>query len=255
MENSSSFWVRFYKNYERLVEGIYHIYETIVNIPLIFKNINITIKYMYEIGVETFPLVVFTSIFVGIITALQANYQFDDLVPKIFLGTAILKAIVTELAPVIMALVMSSRYASATAAELGTMAVSEQINAMIVLGLNPIRFLFTPRIVAGIIMFPVITILSDVFSYLGAMATSVFFLNVPAYIFIEGSKKFFFVFDVVVGLIKAAVFGFIVTYVGCIFGYMTKNGAKGVGESTMNAVVWADILILIFDFIVAWLLF
>ena len=206
-------------------------------------------------GVNSLPLVLVTSIFTGGVSAVQAAYQFSDYVPMRYLGTAVGKAVVIELGPVLTALVVAGRVGASIAAEIGTMKVTEQIDALETLALDPVRYLVVPRFVAGFFMLPILVIFSDFIAILGGLAVSTFFLGLSSYTFLNGLKMFFHLSDVFGGLIKAFVFGSIIAIIGCYQGFKTEGGAEGVGRSTTRAVVLASVLILISDYIIASILF
>ncbi|MCI0406852.1 MAG: ABC transporter permease, partial [candidate division Zixibacteria bacterium] len=141
------------------------------------------------------------------------------------------------------------------AAEIGTMKVTEQVDALEAMGVNPVSYLVFPRVAGSIIMLPVLTVFADFIAILGAMAVAVFFVGLSGEIFLNGVKLFFHISDLMSGLVKAAVFGLIISLVGCYNGLTAEGGAEGVGRSTTRAVVWASVLILVSDYVVATLLF
>jgi len=210
---------------------------------------------MLYMGVNSLPLIVLVSVFTGSVAAWQAAYQFEGFVPMRYLGTAVGKAIIIELAPVLTALVVAGRVGASIAAELGTMRVTEQIDALEVMAIDPVRYLVLPRVVAGVIMLPVLVIFADLVAILGALAVAVNMVNISSETFLNGVKAFFYVSDMVAGLTKAAIFGLIISFIGCYQGFITAGGAEGVGQSTMRAVVISAVLILISDFVVATLMF
>ncbi len=219
------------------------------------KTIRQTFYQMEQIGIGSIPLVLVTSLFVGAVAAVQAAYQFQDYVPMRFLGTVVGKSVILELGPVLTALVVGGRVSASIAAELGTMKVTEQVDAMEMLAIDPIRYLVLPRIVAGVVMLPVLTILSDFLAILGGMVVSNIALDVSIATFNEGLRLFFYVEDVISGLLKTVVFGGIITLMGCYNGFRTHGGAEGVGRSTMHAVVSSCLLILIANYFLATVLF
>jgi phospholipid/cholesterol/gamma-HCH transport system permease protein len=227
----------------------------LINLPSALTHLSLVTEQMLVMGVNSLPLVVFTSIFTGGVSAVQAAYQFSDYIPMRYLGTAVGKAVVIELGPVLTALVVVGRVCASITAELGTMKVTEQIDAMETLALDPVKYLVVPRFVAGFFMLPVLVIFSDFVAILGGLAVSVFFLGVSSYTFLNGMKMFFRLSDVFGGLLKAFVFGSIISIVGCYQGFRTEGGAEGVGRSTTRAVVLASVLVLISDYIIASLLF
>ena len=165
------------------------------------------------------------------------------------------KAVFIELGPALTALVVAGRVGSSIAAELGTMQVTEQIDALETLAIDPIRFLALPRFVAGLIMLPILVIFADFFAMTGAVVVATQLLDITTNTFWEGVKMFFHVRDIMAGLVKAVAFGGIIALMGCFFGFSTRGGAEGVGKSTIKAVVFSSVLILITDYLIATLLF
>ena len=238
------------------VSSLYYLaWNILKKLPGSFKQFPFVMEQMLSLGVTSMPLVVITSCFTGGVAASQATYQFSNIVPLTYLGTAVCKAVVIELGPVLTALVMAGRIGASIAAELGTMKTNEQIDAMECLALDPIRYLIIPRVVAGMVMLVALTVFADFIAMIGAWFVSVFFLGVTSNLFLSGLKLFFEPGDVFAGLIKASVFGGIITLMGCLNGMEAEGGAEGVGKATMKAVVSSCVLVLIFDFIVAALIF
>jgi phospholipid/cholesterol/gamma-HCH transport system permease protein len=219
------------------------------------RTTRLTLYQMEQIGIGSIPLVLVTSLFVGAVAAVQAAYQFQDYVPMRFLGTVVGKSVILELGPVLTALVVGGRVSASIAAELGTMKVTEQIDAMEMLAIDPIRYLVLPRLVAAVIMLPVLTILSDFLAIMGGMVVANISLDVSIATFTEGLRLFFYVEDVVSGLLKTVAFGGIMALMGCYNGFRTHGGAEGVGKSTMHAVVSSCLLILITNYFLATVLF
>ncbi|NIM19248.1 MAG: MlaE family lipid ABC transporter permease subunit [Candidatus Latescibacteria bacterium] len=219
------------------------------------RTIKPTLYQMEQIGIGSIPLVLVTSVFVGAVAAVQAAYQFQDYVPMRFLGTVVGKSVILELGPVLTALVVGGRVSASIAAELGTMKVTEQIDAMEILAIDPVRYLVLPRMAAAIIMLPVLTIFSDFLAILGGMVVANIALDVNVATFNEGLRLFFYVEDVVSGLLKTVAFGGIIALMGCYNGFRTYGGAEGVGKSTMHAVVSSCLLILITNYFLATVLF
>jgi phospholipid/cholesterol/gamma-HCH transport system permease protein len=227
----------------------------LLSLPGSFKKFHLTVEQMLFMGVNSLPLILVTSIFTGGVASVQAAYMFSDYVPMRYLGTAVGKSVIMELGPVLTALVVAGRVGASIAAELGTMKVTEQIDALETLALDPVKYLVTPRFISGIIMLPILTIFSDFIAILGGLLVSVVFLNVSSYTFLNGLKLFFHMRDLWAGLLKAFVFGGIISLVGCYQGFKTEGGAEGVGRSTTRAVVLASVMILITDYILASFLF
>ena len=219
-------------------------------IPSCLKRFHLIVEQMMLLGVTSIPIVLLTSVFVGAVSAWQVQYLFADAVPLTYLGAAVGKAVFTELGPVLTALVITGRVGAKLAAELGTMRVTEQVDAMTCLSLDPYCYLLAPRMIAGVLMLPVLTIFSAFFAIVSAQLISQFALGLSSAIFFQGLKLLFKVQDVVVCLVKATVFGGVIALSGCYYGFLTNGGAVGVGNSTKKAVVAAMVLILISNMIV-----
>jgi len=220
-----------------------------------FTSIHLIVTQMYSIGVKSVWLIAITSVFTGGVSAWQAAYQFKNYVPIRYLGGAVGKAVLIELAPVLTALVIAGRVGAGIAAELGSMKVTEQIDAMESMAVDPIRYLVMPRFVAGIVMLPIITALADFIAIFGALIVAISLVGVEAETFMNGFKQFFKLSDLFSGLLKAAAFGGVISIMGCYHGFSATGGAQGVGAATTRAVVSAAVLILIADYVMATLLF
>lgn len=199
------------------------------------------------VGVASVPIALFIAAFTGIVLAIQASYTFTGTVPLYFVGTLVGKTIILELGPVLTGLALAGRVGANIAAELGTMRVTEQIDALESLAYDPVAYLVVPRVTAGLIMFPVVVALAIATGIATGWLTSLFMLDLSTPQFVRGLKLFFLVFDVRFALIKAASFGLIVTGVGCFFGYTCERGAEGVGIATTRAVVVGSMMILVLD--------
>ena len=228
-------------------------YNTVLRVPLLVKNFNLTIHQMYIIGVESLPLVAVTSVFVGGEAVIQANFQFAGMVPLRYLGYAVSKSLVTELCPVLTAFVVSSRISTAIAAEIGSMKTSEQLDAMTCLSLDSFRYLIMPKFVACVFMLPVLVIFSELIAFIGSIITAMFFIDITLYVYLTGLKLFFSLSDMIIGILKTTVFGAIIAITGAHFGFQSRKGAQGVGEATTRAVMISAVLILFFDFLIAFL--
>jgi phospholipid/cholesterol/gamma-HCH transport system permease protein len=224
-------------------------------LPLMVKNPHLTSEQMMIMGIRSLPLVLLTSVFTGAVSSLQASYQFRGYIPMRYLGTAVGKAVIIELGPVLTALVVAGRVGAGIAAELGTMKVTEQVDALETMALDPVRYLVVPRFLAGITMLPVLTVFADFVALLGGLAVAMLVVNISSYTFLNGVKLFFHIKDVFGGLAKSLVFGAIIAIVGCYQGFRTTGGAEGVGISTTKAVVMASILILLSDYFLASIIF
>jgi len=231
------------------------IWRLIRVLPLLVKNPHLTTEQMTFMGVNSLPLIILTSIFTGAVSSVQAAYQFRGIVPMRYLGTTVGKAVVIELGPVLTALVVAGRVGASIAAELGTMKVTEQIDALETMALDPVRYLVMPRFLAGITMLPVLTIFADFVAILGGLVVAVVAVDIAPYTFLNGVKLFFRLQDLFGGLAKSVAFGGIIAIVGCFQGFRTSGGAEGVGLSTTRAVVLASILILLSDYFLASMFF
>lgn len=223
--------------------------------PKVFRNLRNTLVQMERIGIGSIPLVLVTSLFVGAVTAVQAAYQFQGFVPLRYLGAVVGKSVTLELGPVLTALVVGGRVSAAIAAELGTMKVTEQIDAMEMIAIDPVEYLVLPRIAAATLMLPVLAVFSDLLAILGGMIVAKISLGVSFSVFESGLKLLFKYQDLVGGLIKTFFFGFIIAMMGCYNGFATKGGAEGVGMATMRAVVSSCLLILVANYLLAYLIF
>ena len=212
-------------------------------------------EQMQIVAVGSLPVVVVTSIFVGAVTAVQGVYQMQAYVPMKFLGTVISKSVFIELGPVLMALVVGSRLCANYAAELGSMKVTEQLDAMTIMAIDPNRYLAMPRFWAAVLMMPVLTVFCDLIAVLGGYVTSVLTLDVTSGVFVEGLQMYYKHSDLLGGMIKSFVFGGIIAMSGIFHGFNTRGGAEGVGRSTMTAVVGSCLSVLVADYLLAIVLF
>ncbi len=225
------------------------------SLPSQLKHARLVSDQMLFMGVNSLPLIILTSVFTGAVSAWQAAYQMEGYVPLRYLGTGVSKAVFIELAPVLTALVVAGRVGASIAAELGTMRVTEQIDAMETIGIDPIGYLVTPRVISGMIMLPILVVFADIIAILGAMSVAVFLLSIEPETFYNGMKMFFRISDVFSGLVKAFTFGLVISTLGCFHGFRAAGGAQGVGFATTRAVVASSVLILISDYAIATLLF
>ncbi len=212
-------------------------------------------EQMMEIGVRSIPLVLFVGLFAGAVASVQTAYQLKGYISNNYLGAATSVAIFIELGPVLTALVIAGRVGASIAAEIGTMKVTEQIDALQALAIDPVRYLAMPRILAGFVMIPVLTVFADLIGVLGAYGVAWLNLDLPFEIFFGSVKEFFSVLNVMSGLIKAFVFGGVTTLIGCYVGFQTSGGAEGVGKATIRAFVISSALILLNDYLISMLLF
>jgi phospholipid/cholesterol/gamma-HCH transport system permease protein len=201
-------------------------------------------EQMASVGVSSLPIVTITAIFTGAVLALQTMTGFKRFNAEDLVGTIVALSICRELGPVLTGLIVSGRVGSGMAAELGTMKVTEQIDALETLATDPVNYLVVPRFLAGLIMLPVLTALADVVGMAGGYAVSVFVLHANGTIYFRRSMDYLGFEDIYTGIIKAAVFGAIIATVGCHKGFTAAGGAEGVGRATTASVVLSSMLIL-----------
>jgi phospholipid/cholesterol/gamma-HCH transport system permease protein len=202
---------------------------------------------MRRIGVESVPIALFIAVFTGIVLALQASYTFTGAVPLYFVGTLVGKTIMLELGPVLTGLALAGRVGAGVAAELGTMRVTEQVDALETLTYDPISYLVMPRVLAATLMFPVVVALAMGVGVVSGWLTAVNLLDLSTVEFVRGLKLFFRGKDVWFGLVKSASFGLTISLVGCVMGLSADRGAEAVGRATTKAVVLSAMLILVLD--------
>jgi phospholipid/cholesterol/gamma-HCH transport system permease protein len=218
-------------------------------------SFRLIVAQMNAIGVESLWLVLVVSVFTGAVAAVQAAYQFTSAVPIKYLSGVILRSVVIELGPVLTALVIGGRVGASIAAELGTMKVTEQIDALRAMGINPVRYLVSPRVIAATIMLPILTIYSDAIAILGGFVVAVTSIGMTPAIYVSGLQEFFYFKDIGSGILKAIFFGAIIGVMGCYNGFQTEGGAEGVGKATTGAVVTSCVMVLVLDYILATVLF
>ncbi|MCX7726018.1 MAG: ABC transporter permease [Chitinispirillaceae bacterium] len=235
---------------ERIGDLTFFFWRMLRVFPSLLKKYHLISEQMMRLGVSSIPIIVLTSLFVGAVSTWQAQYLFADAIPLTYLGAAVGKAVFTELGPVFTALIITGRISAKIAAELGTMRVTEQIDAMICLSLEPYLYLLAPRLIAGICMLPILTIFSSFIAIISAQMLAEIALGLDSAIFYQGLKMLFRIQDVIICLVKSLVFGGVITLSGCYFGFFTTGGAVGVGAATKNAVVAAMVLILLTNMIV-----
>lgn len=207
-------------------------------------------KQIIDIGFYSLPVVGLTTIFAGMVIALQSYSGFARFGAESAVASVVLISVTRELAPVLSALMVAGRIGAAMAAEIGTMRVTEQIDALTTLSTNPFKYLVAPRIIAGVFVLPLLVLFGDVIGIFGGYVIGVYKLGFNPANYINSTLQELQAIDITTGVVKACVFGFIISLMGCYNGYKSKGGAQGVGEATTNAVVSASILILIFNYII-----
>ncbi len=202
-------------------------------------------------GFDSIPIVILTGVFTGAVLTIQTSYQLvSSLLPANVIGAIVTQSLIIELAVAISSLVLAGRIGARIATELGTMRVSEQIDALETMGFNSVSYLVVPRVLAGLLMFPIIYVICSSAGIAGGIVAGVM-SGLPAETFLEGGREYFFARDVIFGLIKSFVFGFVITSVSCFKGYYASGGAEGVGRATTQAAVLSCVYILLSDFLLA----
>lgn len=225
---------------------------SIFSFPLYFSKIK---KEIISIGFYSLPIVAFTSLFAGMVLALQIYSGFNGMSAETAVPAIIVVAIVRELGPVFAGLMVAGRIGASICAEIGTMKVSEQIDALKILGINPIKYLVAPKVIASMIAMPLLVIIANIVGIFGGFLVGVGKLGFNPVNHISTTFDFLEFNGIMLGLTKAFVFGIIISIIGSYQGMKTTNGAEGVGRATTNAVVLSSILILIFNYILTELFF
>jgi phospholipid/cholesterol/gamma-HCH transport system permease protein len=207
------------------------------------------LRQMIEIGYYSLPVVGLTALFTGMVLALQTYTGFSRFAAESAIPNVVVLSVTRELGPVIAGLMVAGRIGAAIAAEIGTMRVTDQIDALTTLSTNPYRYLVAPRLLAGLLMLPALVLVADIIGVFGGYLVSAYKLGFNPASYVQRTIEFMQNKDVVAGLVKAAAFGFIVALMGCYNGYHSRGGAQGVGAATTYAVVSSSILILVFDYV------
>ncbi|MDR2934203.1 MAG: ABC transporter permease [Rickettsiales bacterium] len=212
-------------------------------------------KQLLIIGFYSLPIVSFTALFAGMVLALQSYSGFSRFSAESAIASVVVISIVRELGPVFTGLMVAGRIGASICAEIGTMKVSEQIDALKVMGVNPLKYLIAPKVLASMIAMPILVIVANIIGVFGGFIVAAGKLGFNPVNYMEKTFQYFEMQDLTLGLTKALVFGIIVSIIGSYQGYHTKNGAEGVGRSTTNAVVISSIMILLFNYILTELFF
>jgi phospholipid/cholesterol/gamma-HCH transport system permease protein len=213
------------------------------------------VRQMVRVGWDTIPVVFVTCMFTGMVLALQTYRGFERFHAEGFVGSVVALSLTRELAPVLTGLMTAGRVGSAMAAELGTMRVTEQIDALHAMATDPVHYLVVPRVNASVLMLPLLTLVGDAVGILGGWLVAVGLFGANSFVYIDRTFQYLEVNDVTSGLLKAAFFGLILSVTGCARGFYTTGGAEGVGRSTTTAVVLGSLYILISDFFLTKILF
>lgn len=214
-----------------------------------------TLEQMAVVGPDSLVIALITASFVGMVFTIQVAREFINFGAGTAVGGVLAIALTRELAPVLTAVVIAGRVGSAFAAEIGTMQVTEQIDALYILKTDPIEYLVVPRLIACSIMLPILTILSLITGMAGGLLIATTIYNLSDTVFLDSAQNFLGLWDLISALIKASVFGALIAIIGCNWGLTTTGGAKGVGQSTTTAVVTALLAIFITNFVLSWLMF
>jgi phospholipid/cholesterol/gamma-HCH transport system permease protein len=218
-------------------------------------NVKNTYDQMVRIGIESIPVALVTAFFVGMVFAIQIATEFAKFGAGKMVGGVMAIAVARELAPVLTAVVLAGRVGASIAAELGTMKVTQQIDAMYALGTTPVRYLIIPRFIASTVMFPVLTVFATLVGFVGSYLVSVYLIHISPAGYMETTEQFMKISDLMGGIFKSVVFGGAIAIIACYKGLMAKNGAKGVGEVTTSAVVLSLITIFIANYFLSVALF
>ena len=220
--------------------------------PFFGRNV---LRQFMEVGYYSLPVVGLTALFTGMVLALQSYTGFARFNAESAIASVVVLSVTRELAPVLAGLMVAGRVGASIAAEIGTMRVTEQVDALSTLSVNPFKYLIVPRVIAGTLMLPVLVLIGDIIGVYGGYVVSIHVLGFSSGSYMTQTWDILQPIDVISGLVKAGAFGFIVTLMGCYHGYNSGRGAQGVGAATTAAVVSASILILIFNYILTQVFF
>jgi phospholipid/cholesterol/gamma-HCH transport system permease protein len=208
------------------------------------------LRQMIDVGYYSLPVVGLTAMFTGMVLALQTYTGFSRFAAENAVATVVVLSMTRELGPVIAGLMVAGRIGAAVAAEIGTMRVTDQIDALTTLSTNPYKYLVAPRLIAGLTTLPLLVLVADIIGVFGGFLVGTYKLDFNAANYLARTIDYLQTMDVVSGLVKAGVFGFLVALMGCYHGYNSRGGAQGVGAATTYAVVSASILILVFNYVI-----
>ena len=240
---------------ERLLSALFLTGQVIIHLLKGKINRRNTLEQMGIVGPDSLAIALVTAVFVGAVFTIQVAREFLNFGAVQAIGGVLALALSRELAPVLTAVVIAARVGSAFAAEIGTMKVTEQIDALYILKSDPIDYLVIPRVLACCVMLPILTMISLVMGAIGGVFVATTIYNISQTTFIESIQSFVQIWDLISAIIKAIIFGALIAIIGCSWGLTTTGGAKGVGQSTTTAVVMALITIFISNFFLSWLMF
>jgi phospholipid/cholesterol/gamma-HCH transport system permease protein len=206
-----------------------------------------TLDYMQKTGVDGLPIVALISFLMGLIMAFMSSVQLEQFGANIYVASLVSLSMTRELGPIMTAIIVAGRSGSAFAAEIGTMKISEEVDALFTMGFDPVGFLVIPKLIAALVMVPILTLFSDIFAIAGGLLVGVFMLDLTAGSYVSQTIATLTIFDVFWGVLKSAVFALLITWVGCLRGFQVSGGAASVGQATTSAVVSSIFLIILFD--------
>lgn len=234
--------------------GIF-IYKTIIRFLARPFYFGLILRQLIVIGYGSLPVVAMTALFSGAVLALQSYNGFSRFSAEGSIATVVVLSITRELGPVMAGLMVAGRIGAFIAAEIGTMRVTEQIDALYTLSTDPIKYLVVPRVIASVITLPCLVLIGDIIGVMGGYLVSVYKLHFNSAMYLNSTVKYLESTDVISGLVKAAIFGFIISIMSCYHGYYSNKGAKGVGQATTAAVVSSSMMILISNYLVTEMFF
>lgn len=236
-----------------LISFIGSVFLSFVQVCLHPKSLrtNDTIVYMQKAGVDALPIVALISFLLGLIMAFMSSVQLKQFGANIYVASLVALAMIRELGPIMTAIIVAGRTGSSFAAEIGTMKISEEVDALFTMGFDPTQYLVVPKILACVIVVPILVLFSDLFAILGALVVGVFMLDLTANAFITETIRTLTLVDVSIGLIKSSVFAVLISWIACLRGFRVSGGATAVGQATTSAVVSGIFLIIASDTIFA----
>jgi phospholipid/cholesterol/gamma-HCH transport system permease protein len=240
---------------QRLLSAVFLAGQVIVHLLRGKIHRRNTLEQMAAVGPDSLFIALVTAVFVGAVFTIQVAREFINFGAGNIVGGVLAIALTRELTPVLTAVIVAGRVGSAFAAEIGTMRVTEQIDALLILKTDPIDYLVIPRTIACLVMVPILTLLSLVTGMLGGLIIATNVYNLADTVFLDSARSFVSIWDIVSSLVKAGFFGGLIAIIGCNWGLTTTGGAKGVGQSTTTAVVTALLLIFVFNFFLSAVMF
>jgi len=213
-----------------------------------------TFLYMQKTGIDALPIVGMISFLMGLIMAFMSSVQLQMFGANIYVASLVSLAMTREFGPIMTAIIVAGRSGSSFASEIGTMQISEEVDALFTMGFDPTRYLAVPKILASVLVVPILTLFSDVFAIAGGLAVGVLMLDLTANAYILQTVKTLSLFDVLLGIFKSSIFAFLISWIGCLRGFRVRGGAASVGQATTSAVVSGIFLIILFDSIFALML-